>query len=121
MTYFVKELKADVTDQLEAGFSNQASALSAVGSPVTVNIDFEDSNLFTLTMPDSGVTLSNPTNKEPGVWILYAIANSGGNSSLSFDSDYNIVSGSFNGTANTVNILELISDGSEVDVIIQQR
>lgn len=85
------------------------------------DFDFEGSNFFTYNVPNAPVTLSNPTNKAPGVWYIYAIAGSGGRSSLSFDTDYNVVSGSFDGTANTVNILRLVSDGSEIDVSIYQR
>lgn len=94
------------------------TGLSAGGQ---AEMDFEDSNIFTLAVPNFGITLANPTNKAPGRWYLFATAASGGSSSISFDTDYNVVSGSFDGTANTVNILELVSDGTDIDVFISQR
>ena len=100
----------------KAIFSN--SPIILTGTSVTP--DLTQSNIFTWTMNNNSI-LNNPSIPGPGIWYIYVTIDSFWHRSLGFDTLYNRIDGNFRGHRNTVNILKLVSDGSEIDVWIYQR
>lgn len=113
-------LKADTADVLTAGFSTTENVLTD-GASVTP--DFNLSNVFTWAYGGNR-TLNAPSNGgNAGVWYIYITVDGTGGYTLSLNSVYKTITGTFDGTANVVNILTIVSDGSGTayDLYIDQR
>ncbi len=107
------------TAELTAGFS-VTEHVNADSGNYTPNLT--TSNVHRWTSYGANRTLSNPTDTGAGVWYIYIEINGTGGYTLTLDTKYNLISGAFDGAANKVNILTLVSDGTdEWDVWIDQR
>lgn len=109
-------LSAVVHDVLEVGFATTPVVLS--GASVTP--DFTAGNVFTWPITANS-TLNNPSIPGAGVWYIYATNDGSSGHTMSFGGNFNIIQGSQDSSANAVNIYTIVSDGSELDLFINQR
>jgi hypothetical protein len=115
--YDVDTLKADTTDELTAGFGITVSAITA-GASATPN--YQTRNLFTWSVTGTG-NLNAPSNHTAGIRHMVATINATGGYTTTFNAAYNIVSGGWDSSANAVNILTFVSDGTTIFTYITQK
>lgn len=105
-----------INNLLDEGFADVVDVLS--GASVTP--DLEASNVFTWSITANS-TLNNPTIPGAGVWYIYATNDGTGGHTMSYGANFNTIQGTYNNAANAVNIYTIVSDGSELDMFINQR
>lgn len=115
--YDADTVKQDVAATFVAGVGCD---VDAGGSAASFTPDFNLENIKTWTVTGAG-TLNNPSNKKAGVYHLKATIDATGNYTTTFDTDYNVVSGVWDSSANAVNIVTMVSDGTNVYCYIAQE
>lgn len=92
----------------------------SLGSAASITPDFSYENVKTWTVTGA-TTINNPTNNRAGVFNIIATINAtGGYGMPTWGSNYTVVSGVWYDAANSVNILSMLSDGTNVYVWITQ-
>lgn len=94
-----------------------SSTLTATGSPATIAVDAEASNVFETTLTEN-VTLNNPTNLAAGGRYSFVITQDAtGSRTMAFGSAYKFKNGSdkiLTTAGNSIDILMCVSDGTNL-------
>ncbi len=113
-------VRRSVPALLRAGYAHDPSALTDAS---TVTPDLLARNVFTWLVEGTPRTLGFPSViPGAGSWLIIATIDATGGYVISLDGTYKELSTSagFVGTADTVNFIELISDGTSIWVNVQQ-